>query len=115
MINIPIFQNVSSRFTQRILLDEKYYQIYISWNAREESFYMNLIDDETQENIILGLKLVPSYFLLQQYSTIKNPPGYFILIDIQDKPQTSLVTFDNLGTRYYLVYITESEIQGLNS
>ena len=109
MIIIPIFKSVSSTFTQRIELDTVIYVLTIQWNSREEAWYLSIFTDN-EDPILSGLKLVPNYQLLDQYEHIEAlPNGDFAVIDLEVGSQ-GVITYDNLGERYQLIYLSESEL-----
>lgn len=110
MIIIPIFQNVSARFEQKIQLGPEKFSLYIAWNAREESWYFTIYDAD-RVLLIAGLKLIPNYWLLLQFKATQNlPAGDFLLIDMENKPSTGPADFNSLGDRYQLIFYTDSEI-----
>lgn len=112
MIIIQTFQEASADFSQTIDLDGTPYTIRCTWNTREETWYMDLIDKRIQP-ILLGIKLVPNYLLTNYYSMQGLPPGDFYLWDSENKPQNFPLTFDNLGSRYILIYFTKEELDAL--
>lgn len=112
MTIIPTFQNVSSTFTQRIELEGILYILKIQWNARSEAFMLSIYDKDNTL-IIAGLKLVPDYLLNYQFSYIDAlPPGAFILYDLEQNP-SGVVSFENLGVRYQLMYLSSEDINEL--
>jgi len=111
MIVLPVFQNRSARFAYDIELAGELFRLYFSWNARETSWYMD-IQDQNENNILTGIKLVPNYPLLRQYRAYAAlPAGGFILWDLNQDPISGEVTFDNFGTRYQLLFFTQEEIE----
>lgn len=110
MIIVPIYQNISSRFSIDIELDNNLYHIKIYWNAREFSWYMD-IQDINKDNTIIGIKLVLDYLLLDQYKANFDIDGEFIVWDLEQKDDDGL-SYDNLGIRYQLLYIESMELTG---
>lgn len=109
MIIIPIFQNISARFSFDIELDLNIYHLKFAWNSREGAWYMT-IQDQDENNILTGIKIVPNYLLLDQYRYIPElPPGDFVLFDLNQIPENNQPDFDTLGKRYQLLYVTEAE------
>lgn len=110
MIILPTFQSQSARFSYDIELNGEIFHLKFSWNSREESWYMD-IQDQNEVNILTGIKLVINYFLLEQYKAYENlPKGDFKLWDIQLDPTTGGLTFDNFGRRYQLFFLTDDEL-----
>lgn len=112
MIIIQMFQEASADFTQTIDLDGTPFILRVTWNTRVESFFMD-IQDRNQQDILLGIRLVPNYLLVRDYVQETLPPGDFYLWDSLNTPEDFGVTFDNLGNRYILLYLTKEEIENL--
>jgi len=111
MVILPTFQNQSARFVYDIQLGDELFRLRFSWNARETSWYMN-IQNQNEENIFTGIKLIPNYQLLRQYrSYAELPDGDFLLWDLEQNPITGEITFDNFGRRYQLLFFTREEIE----
>ena len=110
MTLIPAFQNRSSRYKMQMELGGSVFELSFSWNARESFWYMGIsLQDST--GIVSNIKVTPSYLLIQQFRATANiPDGDFLLIDLERDPATSDVTFENLGVRYILAYITREEL-----
>ena len=72
---------------------------------------MDILD--TADNPILtNLRLSINYQLLQQYKAVEGlPRGDFVLLDMEHNPVTGGVTFDSLGKRYQLIFLTDEEIE----
>lgn len=110
MIVLPIFQSISARFSYDIELAGEIFHLKFNWNAREESWYMNILDQD-QNPILTGIKMVVNYLLLNQYQYISDlPQGNFLLYDLEKIPG-GVVTFDNLGKRYQLLFASNIEIE----
>ncbi len=92
---------VSTDWVQVTQLDGTDYTLTFSWNAVDESWYLQLSD--VQELAITGaLKLVSDYPLLQATSNPARPPGEIMVIDqtgVGGKP-----AYAELGARYVLAY-----------
>ena len=105
------FQNRSTRFSYDAELEGEIFNFLFAWNAREGAWYLD-IRNENEVNILTNIKLVPSYALLEQYKHISTlPQGELVLIDIEASPVTSNVTFENLSSRYVLVFFSNTEIE----
>lgn len=112
MIVIQTFQDVSADFSQTISLDDIPFTLRMTWNTRIESWFMDILDKD-KNNILLGIRLVPNYLLIKDYSQTELPPGDFYLWDSENTPSDFNVTFDTLGRRYILLYVTKGEMVSL--
>lgn len=112
MIIIRTFQDSSADFSQTIDLDGTPFKLRMTWNTRLASWYMDILTKDLQP-ILLGIGLVSSYLLLDEWSMDGLPKGDFYLWDSESKPENFGVTFDNLGARYVLMYLTEDELDEL--
>jgi len=68
---------------------------------------------DTMENLLLGgLRLIPNVKMLNKYraSSPGLPPGELVLIDTEGRPETAVVTRDNLSSRYALTYMEFVEV-----
>lgn len=112
MIQIPLFNNSSSRWTERVILDGTRYTLGINWNAREQAWYVDLADSAGNP-ICMGVKVVSGLPLWNQYKGIGGfPPGDLYLSDNLGNPQTAVCGYADLGQRFTLVYIELADIQG---
>jgi len=110
MVNIPLFNQISSEFTQTIKLGKEYYKIRIRWNTRSESWFLHLFD-HTGNPLVTGKRLVPNYPLTEIYSG--RFPGELLVLDTRSDLSDARITYDNLGKRFLLVYLDEEEADGL--
>ena len=110
MVVLPVFQDRSARYEYDIELAGVVYHLKFAWNAREEAWYMD-IQDQDEVDILVGIKLVINYRLLLQYRALDVPDGDFICWDLEQNPVAGGITFDNLGTRYQLLFFTTAEIE----
>lgn len=110
MIIIPTHNDNRARWFSDIALDGQLYRLAFNWSVREDAWYLSIYT--TSDVLILaGVKLVVQYRLLQQYHAITGmPPGDIIVADIQDNIVDAVITYDNLGERFKVVYLTEAEI-----
>jgi hypothetical protein len=111
MVVLPTFQDRSARFSYDIELAGELFRLFFSWNARETSWYMD-IQDQNENNILTGIKMVPMYQLLRQYRAYATlPDGDFMLWDLRQDSDNSNVNFDNFGKRYQLLFVSREEIE----
>jgi len=86
MIIVPTFQNKSSRYAFDIELNQELFHLVFTFNAREKAWYM-IIQNENENNIITGIKMVINYLLLEQYKAYAElPRGDFVIIDTEQNP-----------------------------
>lgn len=110
MIVVPTFQNKSSRYSFDMELNQELFHLVFTFNARESSWYMN-IQDQNENDIITGIKMVINYLLLEQYKAyVELPQGDFVVLDLEQNPATGGITFNNFGFRYQLVFFTNYEL-----
>jgi len=108
---IPIFSDNRSRWEVRADLSGRRYSFRVSYNSRQEAWMLSISD--TAGNLILGgLRLIPSVKMLNKYraSCPGLPPGELVLIDTEGRPETAVVTRDNLSHRYALTYMEFVEV-----
>lgn len=107
MIEIPIFQNVSSNFTQEIILGGRIMNITLSWNVRCSCWFMELEDVQSGDSIS-GIKLVENWLMLRQFkASIPNFSGDFIIKKVNAPSEE--ITFDNLGIEFKLFFADDTE------
>jgi len=107
-IALQVFNDVRSSFLQRIKLNGTIYNLKIYWNTRESTWYMDILDQDL-EYLLMGLKLVPNFPLLQEYDRSFIDYGNFILVDTSGFATGDRPTFENLGTRYQLIFVEGNE------
>ena len=73
------------------------------YNKREDSWYMNILNADTQEEIIMGTKIVVRQSLMEAFRDLsKRPLGHFVAINSRDENADPL--FDDLGENVKLLY-----------
>ena len=106
MIIIPIFQTTSSDFIQKISLGGQLVKIRLKYNIRSFSFHIDFTDSFS--NIITGIKLVPNWLLLRGHSRFLSFSGDLIVLKADEKASPT-ITYDNFGSGWELLYMTEDE------
>ena len=112
MTTIQTFHNRTRRpsdFSQTITLDGVVYKLRITWNTRSQKWYMDILTTNNQ-NILLGIGLVPQIYLLDSYPIPSLPPGDFVLMDSLSTPEAIVPGFADLGNRYKLIYFSEVQV-----
>ena len=109
MLLIPWVVGLAA-YEVEVTLDKKNFRLAFNWNTRGSYWSMSIYAfDKTP--IVLGIKLVMGYPLLESFEDTALPTGEFILLSegalVIDKP-----TFDNMGegNGVVLVYITADEL-----
>ena len=110
MVNIPLFPEVSPEFSQKIDLGGIFYHIRIRWNSRSESWFLHLFDAD-ENPIVTGKRLVPNYPLTEIHTDRFS--GELIVLDNQNDLTDCTITYENLGKRFLLVFLTEEEADGI--
>jgi len=108
------------------LLEEVYYgfRFYVCTNlaTNNSKWYFDMFDPNTNEDILLGIRLVVGLNLLQQYQKYKNvPPGALLVADLSsptfdvgDQTWANLTGFDpSLNSfseqTHKIIYITSDD------
>ncbi|MDC7234971.1 MAG: hypothetical protein PQJ58_17185 [Spirochaetales bacterium] len=110
MVEVKVYPEVSPEFSQKVNLGGIYYGIRIRWNTRSESWYLHLFDADGNP-IITGKRLVPNYPLTEIHTD--RFQGELIVLDTRNDLTDCCITYENLGTRFLLVYLTEEEADGI--
>lgn len=108
MIKIPLFQSVSSNFTQTIELEDQLVTIKIVYNIRIGSFFLTFTAGDVT---LYGIKIVQNWPLLRQSKAFLSSvfAGDFLAkrdVEIIDED----ITYDNFGNGWNLYYITSEEL-----
>jgi hypothetical protein len=77
------------------------------WNARAESWFLDLYDEE-EEPIALGLRIVLGTPLGRRSVSPRRLPGFLIAEDLSGARREA--TFDDLGTRVVVYYFSGAEL-----
>ncbi len=110
MLQIPVFQDISSKWKANIVLENLLVDIEIHWNSRSEAFYMDLFDNENDFRLI-GVKILPDWLLVRQFRAyMPNLEGDFLVIKTDDTVGDR-ITYDNLGNGYDLYFVDRDEAE----
>jgi len=106
---IPIDETIA-RFKFRMPLEDVFYVFEIEWSDVAEAWYLNLLSS-TDEQLVVGVKLVVDYDLLGLYSQalLNIPQGVLMLYDTSGKGLEC--GRDDLGKRCLLMYQPSSELE----
>ena len=104
-VEIPVLSERVARWEIKVDLSGKRYGLYVSWNTRQEAWFMT-ISDSNNKLLLAGIRLVPGVSFLEKYraSVSELPPGILELLDVEMKPGSAEVTRNNLHTRFALTY-----------
>ncbi len=108
MLIIPF--NDAGSWREQIQLDNIIYFLNFTWNALNEFWVMDIYN-RNEEPLILGIKIVPNYPLLAQFTVQGMPPGEIICQNIVNTPD-EIKRFD-IGQKFELVYYFEGELEAL--
>lgn len=110
MDKIPVFNAISSKWKQSIVLADLLIDLEVHWNSRSEAFYMDIIDSEN-DYALTGVKLVPDWLLIRQFRAyMPNLLGDFIVVKIDDTVEDR-ITYDNFGIGYILYFYNFDEAE----
>lgn len=107
MIRIPALQAASSNVQQRIELDQQIVELTLTWNSREEFFYLTITDP--LGSTLSGVKVVPEWPLLRQFRGAIEFRGELMVLRTNNEVGDS-ITYDNLGGGWDLLFLTNSEV-----
>lgn len=106
---LPVFTDPDQ--VLKIPLNGTVYQIRYYYVQRVDNWFFDL-RDEDEVAIVLGIKIVPNYRLLEQY-VLDNFKGDFICADIENNPQKNQkVTEEKFGSIFRFYYFSEDALEG---
>ncbi len=108
MLIIPFRED--SNFKEQIQLSGVLYFLEFTWNALNEFWTMDIYD-LNEERVIIGIKIVPEYPLLAQYTVDGMPAGEIICHNVVNAP-SEIERFD-MNQMFALVYYEPLEIETL--
>lgn len=103
------YQDISAIFTQLIELENIIYTLTLTYNIRNKSWYLDI---ESQYNKLYSVKLVTNYPLLKQYKAhFDKLSGDLIILKTGNIGIEPIITYDNLGIYYNLLYLSAEEVK----
>lgn len=108
MIEIPIFKDTSSDFTQNIELDNLIITIRLVWNIRCNDWFISI--ETSNGNKIDFIRLVFNYPIINQYKYLFPDISGDFFVQLYNNINTDTITYNNLGKDLALYYYTESEV-----
>lgn len=106
MLEIPIFQDRSSDFTERVTLEEVEINFRFAWNTKSEYWMINTYKEVESGRTLNGIKMILNYPLLYQFVT--GLTGQFLIFTL-DASLSSEITYDSLGAGHNLFYLSNEE------
>ena len=86
------------------------YKFRTRWSSREERWRLDILTQD-ESNILLGLKLSPFINLTDRFADERLPKlGDLYVLDKLPVTTTEPFTFEDLGDRLEVVYITNEEL-----
>lgn len=108
MLVIPFKQE--SCFEEQITLSGSIFLLKFIWNSLNEFWTMD-IRDRDEIPIVLGIKVVPNYPLLQDYTDVRLPHGEIVCQNIVKSPDP-IERFD-IGQKFLMIYYEPGELENL--
>jgi len=105
MIQIPFDPSISANQSFRIDLGGRVVKIELSWNIRDSAWYMDITSDDKAQ---YSVKLLPNTELLFSRTILGITGNFFVLNE--DKNDNAGITFDNLGSSYYLYWCDADDL-----
>jgi len=101
-----------AQWQEQIELDREIFILNFTWNALNEFWAMDIYNRDEQP-IILGIKIVPNFPLLEPYTVFEKPRGEIICQNIINAPDT-ISRFD-MSQKFELVYYSPGELEKILS
>lgn len=107
-IEIPLSEGAPLPFFDfQVPLDGATYTLQIRWNVRASSWYMDVLNEQSDVVYIAGLRLCADW-PLAAYNTGRRPEGGFVLVDSAGEGADPDIA--SLGVRHRLMYFTAAEL-----
>lgn len=108
LIEIPLSQGAPLPFFDcQQPLDGVTYTLQIRWNVKFSSWFMNVLDEQSQTVYLAGIRLCADW-PLAAYKAERTPPGCFVLRDTLGEGADPDIL--SLGVRHQLRYFTAAEL-----
>lgn len=100
---LPIVNDGSPSFIERLDIDGIFYDFKFDWNERDTCWLMTILNPN--EDVIIGnVKLVLDFELIAQHKVEGMPSGSLALLDLTNSLE--VCGFDDLGNTCQLIYTT---------
>jgi hypothetical protein len=110
MQTIPFYD--SSQWKEQLTLTNELFIFWFKWNALNEFWTMDIYN-ASEDPVVLGIKIVPSYPLIGNYAVLGLPKGEIICQNIVGTPQ-EIGRFD-MSQKFDLVYYEPGELEQIKS
>jgi hypothetical protein len=100
----------AAQWQEQIEIQGVIYILNFTWNALN-SFWTMDIYNRDEEPLILGIKIVPTYPLLQAFTVFGKPPGEIVCQNIVNSV-SDIGRFD-MSQKFVLVYYEPGELESL--
>lgn len=94
-------------YTFSTVLDGVEYALTVSWNSRDEAWYLD-ISDLQENNLVRGLKLLLGGAHGTRFSVPELPVGVFQVDDLSNEHEEA--GFDDMGTRVRVFFIPSADL-----
>lgn len=99
-----------AQWQEQIELTGVSFILVFTWNALNSFWGMDIYNRD-EEPLILGIKIVPNYPLLQAYTVFGMPAGEIVCQNVVNAPQ-EIKRFD-MAQKFQLVYYEPAELEAL--
>jgi len=96
-------------FQKQYTLDGSAYIIRLTYNKRDDSWYMSIFTPELV-TILSPIRLVSKIFLLRGKRALPNIPAGDFKVVQKSSDNAADITFDNFGTEFRLYYYDADEV-----
>jgi hypothetical protein len=103
---VPVRQDLIE-WVQRTRLDGLLYVLRFKWNARDQSWIVDILD-ESEAPIRTGIKIVEGFPLLRTIAVAGRPPGELAAIDPTGRDMEAAQ--ETLGVDVLLAYLDAAEL-----
>lgn len=105
---VPCEPRGQAFWSQRTALDGVDFLLTFRWNQRDGKWLLDLADAE-ESPIVSGLALLTDVTLLLGVVDARRPAGELSIVDTTGANDAD-PAFDDLGTRFVLMYVTAAEL-----
>jgi hypothetical protein len=106
---IETFQEQSADFVQVVELDEIIVSLRLTFNVRNETWFINEYLETETEKALYGIKVTKEFPLIWPLKTQIDLPGDFMVIK-RDEDVEDEITYDNFNNGWDLFYLTQEEV-----
>lgn len=108
MLYIQTYQQRSFDWELTTILNEQEVVLRVTWNNRGQYFFLSLTDPFGQT--VSSIRVVPKQLLLRQRRGSIEFFGDIVCLKV-DENEGDLITYDNFGSGYQLIYLTPDEVE----